>query len=507
MATRRNSGYSPKKSQRMTRRVEDSTVGSHVQRTASGRSSRHARPHEQSYAGRRVADRAARSEVPGLMPQTTTRERAGAYRTRVQQRRYMEELQRRSKRKRILIVIVVVIALLVAAGGVGCMVFMGTVGSAMALRDSDAAAALSAAPKGEPSYTLIATDLGAAAAPLDAEGPDVLLLACLDEENARMSIVCIPGNTRITMSDNTSHPISDLGQEGDAALINEVEKMAEVEISHYAKIDEQGLANMVDALGGITVDVTQEIDDPHAGAIYIPKGTHALSGDEALVFLRATNLKFGEKDRMANQLQFGAQIIANLLSTGGTLDFASKLDAVGQYFQTDYSSNDLMALSKVYGTIDPGSIVCASAPGYMDADLGVESSGSTMWVTSPSDMRELVQDLEKGQAPASSEGAIDTTGIRAGDFTIEVQNGTNLSGAAAGTADTLTAKGFNVVEVGNADQPIYNETLLAYHGENGRAYAQKVVDSLGIGRVVDSSEYYDFETDVLLILGADYKPA
>ena len=505
MAARRNSGFSARQSRRMTRRVEESTVGSHVRRTSTSHGSRGSHSIDQGYSNRRAAHRAVQSEVPGLLPQSTTREKAGAYRARVQQRRYAEEVQRRAKRKRALVAIAIIVALLVAAGGVGCMVFMGTVGSSMALRDSDAATALVAAPEGETSYTLIAVDLGAAAVPLDAEGPDVLLLAGNDGEKGRLSLVCIPGNTRVALSDNSAHPISDLAASGDAALIEEVSKLADVGISHYVKVDDRGLANLVDALDGITVDVAQEIDDPHAGPAYIPKGAQTLSGDDALTFLRATNLKFGEQDRMANQLEFATKLFSDLFSTGDTLDFAGKLEAIGPFIQTDYSSNDLMALSKTYAEIKPTDIVCASAPGYMDADLGVDSSGKTMWVTSTSDMRELVQGLASGSGVPKDSDGVDTSGLKPGDFTIEVQNGTSLVGAAASTADTLRAAGFDVVEVGNADQPIYEETLLAYQGENGRAYAQMVVDALGAGRVVDSSEYYEFETDVLLILGADYK--
>jgi len=154
MASRRNNGYSAKQSRRMTRRVEDSTLGSHVQRTAPSHA-RHSRSSDTSYSRGRVSSRASRSEVPGLMPQSTTRERAGAYHTRVQQARYMEQVQRRAKRKRVLLIVAIIAVVLVAASAVGCVVFMGQVGSAMALRDSDATAALSAPADEGPVYTLI----------------------------------------------------------------------------------------------------------------------------------------------------------------------------------------------------------------------------------------------------------------------------------------------------------------------------------------------------------------
>ena len=507
MAPRRNKGFSARQSQRMSRRMEDSTLGSHVRRSGPSHASRRANASSVSFSSGRESRRAARGEVPGLMPQSTTRESAGAYRTRVQQMRYMEEVQRRAKRKRILLIVGIIAVLLVAAGAVGCMAFMGPVGSPMALRASDAAEALTAPKSKEPYYALISVELGSAAAPLDNGGPDALLLALVDAEAGKLSLVDIPGNTRVLLTDNQNHAISELAASGDAALINEVEKLAEVEIAHYAKIDEKGLADMVDALGGIAVNVAQDIDDPHAGPHYIPKGEQTLSGKEALTFLRATNLRFGEQDRMSNQLEFAASLLTSLFSSSGTLDFAGRLDAVGSCFQTDYSSGDLMGLASAFGELSAANVVCMPAPGYMDADLTVESTGQTAWVCPVADMRELARGLEDGSALRKQEAAADTSNVSTKEFTIEVQNGTELVGAAAATADELTAAGFYVVSVGNADQPIYDETLLTYHGENGRAYAQKVVEALGIGRVVDSSEYYSFDADVLVILGSDSKPS
>ena len=60
--------------------------------------------------------------------------------------------------------------------------------------------------------------------------------------------------------------------------------------------------------------------------------------------------------------------------------------------------------------------------------------------------------------------------------------------------------------MGNAEQQIYNETLVVYRGADGPSRAQAVINALGIGRAIDGEVYYKMSTDVLVIIGGDYKP-
>ena len=80
--------------------------------------------------------------------------------------------------------------------------------------------------------------------------------------------------------------------------------------------------------------------------------------------------------------------------------------------------------------------------------------------------------------------------------------GPEVTGAAA---EVLKAAGFDVGEVGNAEQQVYSETLVVYK-DNGIQQAQAVIDAIGIGRAVYASYYYEFEADVLVIIGSDYMP-
>ena len=64
-----------------------------------------------------------------------------------------------------------------------------------------------------------------------------------------------------------------------------------------------------------------------------------------------------------------------------------------------------------------------------------------------------------------------------------------------------------MVDVGNTDTAVYTETLVVYKSDEFEAAAQSVTEALGLGRLVQDVSFYQFDSDVLLILGSDWKPA
>ena len=90
------------------------------------------------------------------------------------------------------------------------------------------------------------------------------------------------------------------------STVQVVSELAGVPISHYAEIDFDGFCDIVDALGGIEVNVPVEIDDPEAGG-YLAAGEQTLDGEQALILCRSRhaydNIGTGKGDeyRAANQ--------------------------------------------------------------------------------------------------------------------------------------------------------------------------------------------------------------
>ena len=118
---------------------------------------------------------------------------------------------------------------------------------------------------------------------------------------------------------------------------------------------------------------------------------------------------------------------------------------------------------------------------------------------------ETVVDSETGIVlqQAGSESESDDTSYS--NMTVSVKNGTSKTGVAAKAAAALTELGFNT-ETGNANASNYKTTVIVYTNDSQKAAAEAICDKLGCGNVVkNSNNEYSYNTDILVVVGSDYK--
>ncbi|CAB0739980.1 LytR family transcriptional regulator [Corynebacterium diphtheriae] len=102
---------------------------------------------------------------------------------------------------------------------------------------------------------------------------------------------------------------------GGAPLLTQtVENATGLRINHYAEIGMGGLANVVDAVGGIEVCPAEPIDDPLAG-LNIAAGCQKVDGPTALGYVRTRHTALGDLDRVQRQREFFAALVNKVTST------------------------------------------------------------------------------------------------------------------------------------------------------------------------------------------------
>jgi LCP family protein required for cell wall assembly len=108
-------------------------------------------------------------------------------------------------------------------------------------------------------------------------------------------------------------------QDGAPLLVRTVEYNTGLHIDHYAEIGFGGFAKIVDAVGGVEMNIPQDIKDKNSGADF-KKGKQILDGKEALSFVRNRHAGTGDSDlgRTKNQQKFLAAL-ANQTATPGTV--------------------------------------------------------------------------------------------------------------------------------------------------------------------------------------------
>ncbi|MBP3077674.1 transcriptional regulator [Streptomyces sp. 604F] len=97
-------------------------------------------------------------------------------------------------------------------------------------------------------------------------------------------------------------------EDGPELLVRTVEYNTGLRIDHYAEIGFGGFANIVDALGGVEMDIPKAFKDKKSGADF-QAGKQTLDGQQALAFVRTRYAFAGsDLDRTKNQQKFLATL-------------------------------------------------------------------------------------------------------------------------------------------------------------------------------------------------------
>lgn len=479
-----------KATSRRTRRVEAGTIGSHVQRQTHATTKRNS-VNLKSRAASRTG------EISHITPETSSRESRAAYAQRARQRGFMLHDVKRSRLRSFFLVLLIAAVVLAVACGVTWFVFKAQVNNKMQVHDAALVEVLSKPEEADDPYYILLT--GSFADPMrEDDGPHLLTLVRVDEVNKIVTLLNIPHNIEMTLSDDNYHILSYaqiLG--GNAELVTQVENLCGVEISQFVQLDSADFVSMVDALGGITLNLEQEADDPDTGSIYIPAGVQTLNGEEALTLVRCDNYS----TPLDTRTQVQAQVIETLASavlTKSRLGMLMAVDAIANNLETTMSFNDVWAMMKALRPVDEIAFYAGMVPGQISVD-----PDGIFYSVSRAPFDNMLDAIKEGRNP---DEAATISGLTPEIVRISVKNGAGLTGGAAQVASVLEAAGYQVPETGNADNYVYDETLVVYKSELYKPTAEDILSTLGNGRTVEAGLFYEFDTDILVIVGKDWTP-
>lgn len=135
---------------------------------------------------------------------------------------------------------------------------------------------------------------------------------------------------------------------GPLCTVKQFEAMTDIHVDHVVIVNFNGFRDMVDALGGVTICVPEEVNDTHGG-IHLKAGTYEVNGKKALDYVRVRNQisANGDIGRMKRQQVFLAAMANKAISAGTLLNPAkllSFLDAATKSITTD---SELSSLTKL----------------------------------------------------------------------------------------------------------------------------------------------------------------
>ena len=337
-------------------------------------------------------------------------------------------------------------------------------------------------------------------------------------------MISIPRDTRVNIDGYGENKINAAYFYGGPSLaIKTVSEFAGVEINHYAEVDFEGFQHVVDALGGVEVNVPMEINDDMAGG-YVPAGEQTLNGEQAIILCRSRHAydAYGAGDNMraANQRMVLSAIMHKVMSSD-IATMTNTVSTLSQYVTTDFSVASIVGLAQSMIGIDVDQNVYTAA-------VPTESVyGNNIWweVVKDDEWRTMMERVEQGLSPTEETVVDQATGVTlssagnggtgsgssGGDssdvslsgVTISVKNGAGIAGCAADAASRLTPLGA-IAETGNADDSNYQKTLIIYDDASQEAQAQAIADALGCGTIQRNTGTYSYSGDFLVVVGADW---
>ena len=194
---------------------------------------------------------------------------------------------------------------------------------------------------------------------------DVLLLATFNPSTLRATITSVPRDTYIkTACSNGSYRRINTTTWGSSSTcaVKTIEKLFDVDIDYYAKINFKGVVSLVDAVGGIDVDVPYSFCEQNSSrqwgdnTIYVKKGKQHLNGEQALALARnrhgwpkkcADEWNQGTRNdfvRGKNQMKIIMGVAGAATKLTDPNQAISILEKIKSNFQTNITTKDVLSL-------------------------------------------------------------------------------------------------------------------------------------------------------------------
>ncbi len=322
--------------------------------------------------------------------------------------------------------------------------------------------------------------------PVNLARSDALLLASFDPATHTASFLSIPRDTRAAIPGHRGwwkiNAAYALG--GPELTVRTVEQLLGVRVHRYVKLGPQSFARLIDAVGGVWVEVERDLqyEDWWAGLrIDLKKGRQLLSGEQAMGYARFRHDPLGDIGRVQRQQKVVHALFQRLKEPQTWLRAPQILRAVAENTQTNLTPHEVATLGWFLSRLAPDRIRTETLPGHF---------APLFWDPDPERVRALVLEMFYGLPPEQVAGT-----------TVEVRNASGVPGTGLQAAERLQRMGFRVLRVEPDPEGQPYTAVVSTRGDT--ALAAAVRDMLGVGAVA-ARQRPEAQADLVVRVGLDY---
>lgn len=227
---------------------------------------------------------------------------------------------------------------------------------------------------------------------------DTCIVARVDPKKNAVTLISIPRDMKITYKGSEMKFNAAYSYGGTAGTIKAASELLGVDISHYAEVSFESLVELVDAVGGVEVDVPTRIDDWMAGDVVIEAGPQTLDGEAALVFARSRQYADGDFTRTSNQ-RLLVEALAKKVLSAPVSQMPSVIEGAAKCVTTDLSLTEIVSLAAAFVDGD-GDLTMYSA--MVPSVFGTEEDAAYVLVEKDG-LRSMMAIVEQGGDPNTAE--------------------------------------------------------------------------------------------------------
>lgn len=199
------------------------------------------------------------------------------------------------------------------------------------------------------SILIIGADTSEARESLGNPRSDTLIYATFNKSQNSIKLLSIPRDSLVYIpyldkETKINHAYSSKG--GLNATIETVEHLLEVPVDYYVTLNFEAFIGIVDALGGVTIDVPYEIYEQNSkdeyNAIHLRPGRQVLDGEEALAFAR-TRKYDNDIERGKRQQEVIKAVMDKAMSLNAVFNAGDIIESIGDNMKTNLRSDEIFS--------------------------------------------------------------------------------------------------------------------------------------------------------------------
>jgi LCP family protein required for cell wall assembly len=327
---------------------------------------------------------------------------------------------------------------------------------------------------------------------------DSILLLRFNPQQQKLTILSIPRDTKTEIPGYGEAKINAANEEGGAALAAEAisDLLGGVKIDRYIRINVQGVEKLIDALGGVTVYVPQDMKyTDHSQHLYIDlkQGRQTLDGANALNFIRFRYDNFGDIGRVQRQQLILRAVAEKATNLEVILKSPKILSIIQSHIDTNLSVEELLALSAFASKTKKMNLEMIMLPGEFNGD---GTTGVSYWLPHQEAIDTLMAEhFDVGYTRVEYQDPR--------NLTIAIQDSIDDPEAVAQLVSKLHNAGYENVYVSKDwGETLTSTRIIAQTGNDGSAIALRA--DLGLGEVLVESTGV-LGSDITIVVGRDWQ--